>query len=459
MNALPKHQKYKNMYGQNELFWGLGIEEETYLQFKKPIFVAAPLIRQNHAEERYSVNYYSSFKPGYRTYFETQFPDASGCIPMPYFINSHALSKCDTNGFHQTTYEKNPKQNLKFSGKTFFEELQEFCPDIFLKEYEVNFIFDGDSIEFMTLGFYKTRAKTIIKELITYKARFLQKINEFLLVKRRYMDKGMLEYPQKNPGWAVFYTNPMNVAMFNSGTYHINITIPSLLGAKVGDEPPPLLHPKIFEQQHKQAILLYQWLEPLLIAVYGTPDPFSSRNPEFSHASQRCAMSRYIGIGTYDAAEMKEGKILTMEIDTIKAASYPYWWYLRYHEKSAYKKLEKIGLDINFKKHYNHGIELRFFDWFAEDRLFEILEFLISLADCAIERSEVDDPSLSETWNDLVLGIMQEGKWFHPNSKMLGSLEKVLGIQITGLATLDIYENIRLQVVKKYRGICCKTML
>ena len=170
-------------------------------------------------------------------------------------------------------------------------------------------------------------------------------------------------------------------------------------------------------------------------------------------------MSRYIGIGTYDAAEMKEGKILTMEIDTIKAASYPYWWYLRYHEKSAYKKLEKIGLDINFKKHYNHGIELRFFDWFAEDRLFEILEFLISLADCAIERSEVDDPSLSETWNDLVLGIMQEGKWFHPNSKMLGSLEKVLGIQITGLATLDIYENIRLQVVKKYRGICCKAML
>ena len=27
------------MYGENEIFWGLGIEEETYLQFNKLIFV------------------------------------------------------------------------------------------------------------------------------------------------------------------------------------------------------------------------------------------------------------------------------------------------------------------------------------------------------------------------------------------------------------------------------------
>jgi histidyl-tRNA synthetase len=28
----------------------------------------------------------------------------------------------------------------------------------------------------------------------------------------------------------------------------------------------------------------------------------------------------------------------------------------------AIDKLDKIGLDINFNKHYNHGIEIRFFD-------------------------------------------------------------------------------------------------
>ena len=459
MHVLPKHQKYKNMYGQKELFWGLGIEAETYLQFKKPIFVATPLIRHNHAEERYSVNYYSSFLPSYRKYFEIQFPDASGCIPLPYFVNSHALSKCDTNGFHKTTYAKIPKPNPKFSGRTFFEELQEFFPEIFLKEYETNFTFDGDSIEFMTLAFYKTNARATIKELVNYKARFLQKINEFLVKKRRYRDKGLLEYPQRNPGWAVFYTNPMNVAMFNSGTYHINITIPSLLGAKVEDEPPPLLYPKIFEQQHKQAILVYQWLEPLLIAIYGTPDPFSFSNPEFCKASQRCAMSRYIGVGTYDTSEMKEGKILTVETASLKVASYPFWWYTRYHEKSAYRKLDKIGLDINYKKHFNHGIELRFFDWFPEDRLYQLLEFIFCLADCSLQRTEADDPSISETWNDLVLGIMQDGSSFSLSSEMVGSLEKVLGIFITGSSASDIFENIRLQIIKKYRGICCKAML
>jgi hypothetical protein len=54
---------------------------------------------------------------------------------------------------------------------------------------------------------------------------------------------------------------------------------------------------------------------------------------------------------------------------------------------------------------------------------------------------------------------MQEGKWFHLNSEIIASLEKVLGIQIIGCAALDIFENIRLQVIKKYRGICWKAML
>ena len=54
---------------------------------------------------------------------------------------------------------------------------------------------------------------------------------------------------------------------------------------------------------------------------------------------------------------------------------------------------------------------------------------------------------------------MQEGKWFHLSSEMIGSLEKVLGIHITGCAALDIFENIRVQVIKKYRGICWKAML
>ena len=53
---LDKHKKYKTMYGSNELFWGIGIEEETYFQFTKPIQVATPIIRTCHKAERYSVD-------------------------------------------------------------------------------------------------------------------------------------------------------------------------------------------------------------------------------------------------------------------------------------------------------------------------------------------------------------------------------------------------------------------
>ena len=43
-----KHLRYKSMYKENELFWGIGIEEETYLQFTEPLYVAAPIIKRCH---------------------------------------------------------------------------------------------------------------------------------------------------------------------------------------------------------------------------------------------------------------------------------------------------------------------------------------------------------------------------------------------------------------------------
>jgi len=460
---LAKHKKYKSKYRQNELFWGLGIEEETYLQFTKPIFVATPIIRQNHKEERYSVNYYASFKPGYEEAFEKVFPDASGCVAMPLFVNSHCLRKLNTDGIHDTTFEKVPQPNPKFKGKTLFTELQEFCPGVFKKEYEKNFTFDGDSIEFMTLDFYKATVGATIKELIDYKQAFFQKINAFLLEKKRWRDKGLLEWPRKNPGWAVFFSNPRNVAMFNNGTYHINITLPSLLGAKdtESDLPPPLLYPDIFQHHHKKAILLYQWLEPLLIAVYGSPDPFSAHFPEFAKGSQRCAISRYISVGTYDTDTMREGKVLTLEIEKIRASETPYWWYRRFHETSAYRELDKIGLDINYKKHYNHGIELRFFDWFIEDKLEELIKFLVCLADCALTRGESDVPAMSETGNDLVLGVFKEGPQFLMTDEMTAMYEKILGIQLPEIISVSAgFALISKEIIQFYRGgVCSKAML
>ena len=38
-NSSDKHKKYKASYGKNELYWGIGIENELYLEFERNVQV------------------------------------------------------------------------------------------------------------------------------------------------------------------------------------------------------------------------------------------------------------------------------------------------------------------------------------------------------------------------------------------------------------------------------------
>ena len=53
-----KHTRYLSSYKPNDYFWGIGIENETYLQFSKTFSHPTSGIHTNHLPERYSVNYY-----------------------------------------------------------------------------------------------------------------------------------------------------------------------------------------------------------------------------------------------------------------------------------------------------------------------------------------------------------------------------------------------------------------
>ena len=64
-------------------------------------------------------------------------------------------------------------------------------------------------------------------------------------------------------------------------------------------------------KNHKRVIKYIQWLEPLIIACYGSADIFSTYNTNFSKCSQRNALSRYISMGTYNPQAMKEGRMLS----------------------------------------------------------------------------------------------------------------------------------------------------
>lgn len=426
LNIKTKWDRYKSSYGRNELYWGLGIEEETYVQFLKPIHVAAPLMRTAHAPERYSVRYFQSYKQKELSEaFTKLFPDASGCIPIPLLLNAYGFQNMDRQRQHRTTYEKVPQPNENFGGKSIFDELRPFLKLRYMEDY----MFDGDSIEFMTQKFYKARVKGVIQELLKHKQVFLHGLNTWVQQQKLWREFGGVFQFTSNPGFAVHITNPKNIAMFHNGTYHINITLPSWLGPDG-----TILFPEKFREDHRKFLRLVQWIEPLLVSVYGTPDPLSKsfrkdKPSPFSRISQRAAISRYIGIGTYDTTTMPEGKRNTIPVEQAHGAKGDIWWYREFHEKSAYVIPKEIGLDFNYRKHHSHGVELRFLDWFPEEKLEELLRFFVCLASCSQTTPLAQDIELCESWQRTMKELMEWGLSHTIGNDYWAALSKALGLE------------------------------
>jgi len=458
ITEFEKHMRYKNMYKMNDLYWGLGIEEETYFQFIKPIIVNGKFMKTCHNPERYSVRYFNTYKSDYKGALTKLFPNDLSNIQLPFFLNANVFRSMDIYGNHKTTYEKIPKSNPNFSGKTFFEELCDFVPSScykpksFSQIFNESCIFDGDSIEIVSQKFYKTKIYSVINELIKSKKQLLNSINNFLYENK----KGLIMYPTINPGFVVHYSNPKNMSMFNNGTYHINITLPTLLG-KIKNGIPEIVDLKKFKDDHQKFIRLIQWLEPFIIAVYGTCDPLSKSSDKYSKSSQRCAVSRYIGIGTYDTNKMSVGKILTLPVDEIRGSDREFWWYKKYHEDSGYAPLKELGMDINYRKHYNHGVEIRFLDWFPECELRNLFEFFVHLADHSLNMF-IPEANLSEVWHNFVVDMLRKGPEYIVPRYILEVYEPILGFSLPDGTIRKLFHFIR-KKMRRIRGICSRLML
>lgn len=412
-----KHIKYFSSYKPNDYFWGIGIENETYIEVKKQPKINGSFIQENHKRERYSVDYYNTYL---NTFFDRtvrKFIKRDEDYEVPLLINAHYLTKCDSSGEHKTIYSASPEPNPnpKFSGQTNFETLKSADP-YFEKEEGNSYCFDGDTIEFMTLNFYKANIHDVIRELKEHKKKFLNKVIE----SKDLICKGLmhnsneihLDYPKKNHGFARMATNRENLAIFNNSTYHFNFTLPTQLNEKGEIE-----NFKDFEMRHKKAIRLIQFMEPFFIAKFGSGDPLADKKNEyyrrFPRGSQRCAASRYISVGTYDTLLMKRGKLLQEDRVTLAQRWPPNHWYTQLYSQINYNKAEKIGFDINFNKFKNHGIELRFFDWFPEEHLENVLRCIVHLLDLSETMHASDkiprNPLLSPIWHELTYTALLEG--------------------------------------------------
>jgi hypothetical protein len=447
---LEKHKRYKSQYKPNDLYWGLGIERECYLEVE-----GDPVTGQffnNQHRERYSVDYFKSYKPKLFNEVLHKIIDQSGSYNLPVLINAHSFLKCDAEGHHKTLFKKDNPINPLFSGKTLFEELQLASP-YFSKEYDNSFTFDGDTIELITQHFYKASVSSTVAEIIQQRDKF---ISEFRLAIKNISTKHPIfqkevRWMSKNYPVVRMFTNMQNIGIFNNGTYHINITLPTQL-----DNKGNIKDFNKFISRHQNVINYYQWLEPFLIAQYGTPDFLSATDSRFAKGSQRNALSRYIGVGSYDSTKMEKGKLL-------QTTSIPYWM-KQYHSNSAYEQLEKIGLDINFNKHFNHGIELRIFDWFPEEHLEELISVLVHSADAALE-IKPPSPIKNISWNKITEKIIREGSLALFSTEELEQCLTHLGVPLKlflkkkSYTAASIWKIISQYISRNYTGECTEKMI
>ena len=352
----PKHTKYINIFNnKSDIFWGLGIENESYLMFSSKS--TTPFKKLKYKRERYSVDYYNNFNKNILYPILQSVPST---ITYPVYINSHTFNHTDIHHHHKTIYDSNSTPNTLFC---------ESLHDILLREsifystsYDYNIAYDGDSIEFITQQFYNTNVDTCINELIHLKTKYIDELNPF------FTKWGMdcIQFPDHNYGFVTFQTtNCKQLSLCNNGTYHINITLPTLLkDGLIIDKP-------TFIFTHLQYITFIQIIEPIFIACYGTPDILSTIDSSYSIGSLRSTLSRYISLQTFSTESPINGKLLLKDVP--KDGWYPF-------VDSPYLFNKQIGYDINFNKYKNHGIEIRFIDWFPEIYLKDVINFFILLA-------------------------------------------------------------------------------
>jgi len=386
-----KHMKYMDIYSNMKKptdFWALGIENESYFMLNK-LQLAPSFAKLKPKRERYSVDYYKNFKiePLDRALDTLR---SSPLLTYPVYINSHTFQKTDKNLQHKTLYNAQSTENPACTESIHNALLRE-C-SFYQSVYNQSVVFDGDSIEFITQRFQNTTVSACMEEFTQLKKRFRKEVFPFF----EKWNIGKIMFPDHNYGLVTFLTtNKSNLLLCNNGTIHINITLPTVLQDGL------IVDKDRFAKEHLTLIEYIQVVEPLLVACYGTPDVLSVVDPAYSIGSLRVSMSRYISLQTFDTNVPVNGKLLVMDKPTD-----PTFWYNQMKD-TPYLPNDQIGYDINFNKFKNHGVELRFFEWFPEEYLADVIHFIVLLAQHSLARGTF---SLDKSkYNRLIQGCVQKG--------------------------------------------------
>jgi hypothetical protein len=408
-------------------YWGIGLENETYMQFEESLIVTGEFIQEKIGYEKYSLDYRTCYKSeSIEPVLKSAFcPNESYKISR--MINSHTFDKLDVNYQHKTlsrvkpltdTLEsveiaQEPLENPEYLGKSIMENFLEEQPYniqsmITQRNKTMGSVhFDGDSVEFVTKYFENRTISESCEELKATKKLFLNKFNESSVLSEK------LYFPKYNSGLNMFMTNQENIVLFNNGTYHFHITLPTLT------ENSRIVNYNDFDKTHSNAIYLLQWFEPLFIATLGSPDIMAvisqkfDLDKNFALGSMRSAMSRYIGVGTYNKS-MSRGKILAYKVEDFRKLlkfekEDNIWWRDQIESDMEYELLPELGLDFNQEKMYQSGFEFRSFDEFPEAYLNDVLLSIILICEHSLNLPDMMWGHDSVTWNNLVFKSLKYG--------------------------------------------------
>jgi hypothetical protein len=395
-------------------YWGIGLENETYLQFEESLVVSGQFIQEKMGRERYSIDYLKCYKEGSLENLLAKAFDTNKNYSVSQMMNSHSLEKLDIHFQHKTIQSAPPLlDNPDYSGKSILElflEKQPYQIQSMLTQKNNpmgSIIFDGDTIEFVTKYYENRTIQESFNELKASKKIFLDKLNDAKIL------PGLLTYPQYNIGINMFMSNQKKLVLFNNGTFHFHITLPTLA------EDSRIVDYAAFDQAHHKAIYLLQWFEPLFIATLGSPDIMSvisdkfEMEEKFAGGSMRNAMSRYTGVGTYHNS-MPKGKVLTFPVDEFRKLlnfkkEENIWWRDRIESELCYELLSDVGLDFNREKLYQSGYEFRSFDEFPTEYLPEVLHAIVLISEHAQHIEDVEWASNNAIWNNLVFKTLTQG--------------------------------------------------
>lgn len=399
---------------KQKYYWGIGIENETYLQFKESLITSGAFIQDRIGCERYSIDYRKCYKAeSYRVPVQTAF-DRTKNYRVSRMINSHSLEKTDKNYQHKTIAGTDPlEDNPNYLGTSNLENFLETQPHniksmVTQKTNPMGSVnFDGDSIEFVTKYFENRTVWESCEELAATKQLFIDKINESGVLNEP------LDFPDYNIGLNMFMSNQENLVLFNNGTYHFHLTLPTLTErSRVVDYPE-------FDRKHSNAIYLLQWFEPLFIATLGSPDIMQVISTKyglketFAGGSMRNAMSRYTGVGTFHKS-MAKGKVLTFPVEEFRkllkfSKEENIWWRDQVATDFDYELLPDVGLDFNQEKMYQSGFEFRSFDEFPASYLSSVLHAIILVCEHSLHLPNVIWGHDTVVWNNLVFKALKYG--------------------------------------------------